>query len=124
MLVLWPQAALELPLCNNCHGTIRQLSRRTNLDSHRTVAVRSCEDDHQTVSDKLPQLKAREIIRALRRDGWELGRSKGGHQHFVHPTKPGTVTVPVHKGRDVPTVIIKSIIKQAGLTEDELKELL
>lgn len=74
--------------------------------------------------DKLPQLKAREIIRALRRDGWELDRTKGGHQHFVHVTKPGTVTVPVHKGRDIPPVIVKSIMKQPGLTEEEFKELL
>lgn len=32
--------------------------------------------------------------------------------------------MPVHKGRDVPPVIVKSIMKQAGLTEDQMKDLL
>lgn len=30
------------------------------------------------MTDKLPQLKDREIIRALKRDGWKLDRTKGG----------------------------------------------
>ena len=76
------------------------------------------------MSDKLPQLKAREIIRALRKDGWVLDRTKGSHQHFVHPTKPGTVTVAVHAGRDVSLRTVRSILAQASLTEDKLKELL
>jgi predicted RNA binding protein YcfA (HicA-like mRNA interferase family) len=76
------------------------------------------------LSEKLPQLKAREVIRALRKDGWILDRTKGSHQHFTHPSKHGTVTVAVHAGRDVSLRTVRSILTQAGLTEDELKELL
>ncbi|HAX24593.1 MAG TPA: type II toxin-antitoxin system HicA family toxin [Thermomicrobiales bacterium] len=74
--------------------------------------------------DKLPQLTARELIRALRRDGWHLERTRGSHQHFSHDYKPGIVTIPVHSGRDVPLLVVRSILKQANLTEEEFRNLL
>jgi predicted RNA binding protein YcfA (HicA-like mRNA interferase family) len=67
---------------------------------------------------------ARDLIRALRRDGWYLERTKGSHQHFAHDWKRGIVTVPVHAGRDIPRPVVRSILRQAHLTEDELKDLL
>ncbi len=76
------------------------------------------------MSGKLPQLQARQIIRALRKDGWELERTRGSHHHFYHDTKPGMVTVPVHKSKDIGLGIMRSILRQAGLTEDEFRELL
>ena len=36
----------------------------------------------------------RELIRLLKDDGWILLRQKGSHCQFVHPTKPGKITVP------------------------------
>ncbi|MDR3278770.1 MAG: type II toxin-antitoxin system HicA family toxin [Oscillospiraceae bacterium] len=40
--------------------------------------------------------------------------AKGSHYQYVHPTKPGKVTIPFHPG-DIAPIIIKSILKQAGL---------
>ena len=40
------------------------------------------------------RMTSREVIRRLRRDGWVLRNVTGSHQHFVHSTKPGVVTVP------------------------------
>ncbi|MBF6665515.1 MULTISPECIES: type II toxin-antitoxin system HicA family toxin [Bacillus amyloliquefaciens group] len=37
---------------------------------------------------------SRDIIKILTKDGWYLKRVVGSHNHFKHPTKPGTVTVP------------------------------
>ena len=39
-------------------------------------------------------LSSREIIKLLKDDGWELKRVEGSHHHFIHPNKPGKVTVP------------------------------
>jgi predicted RNA binding protein YcfA (HicA-like mRNA interferase family) len=39
-------------------------------------------------------MSSREVIRRLVDRGWVLDRVKGSHHHFIHPTKPGTVTVP------------------------------
>jgi predicted RNA binding protein YcfA (HicA-like mRNA interferase family) len=59
-------------------------------------------------------MNSREIISALRSDGWEQVAQKGSHVQFKHPTKPGRVTVP-HPKRDVPLGTLRSIEKQADL---------
>ena len=59
-------------------------------------------------------MKSREIIKALEADGWRHRKTRGSHQHFTHPTKPGKVTVP-HPENDVPIGTRKSIEKQAGI---------
>jgi predicted RNA binding protein YcfA (HicA-like mRNA interferase family) len=59
-------------------------------------------------------MKFQEIERIILKDGWSLKAVKGSHHQYVHPTKPGKVTIPYHTG-DIVLVIIKSILKQAGL---------
>jgi predicted RNA binding protein YcfA (HicA-like mRNA interferase family) len=59
-------------------------------------------------------MKSREIISALKADGWEQVAQKGSHVQFKHPTKPGRVTVP-HPKRDIPLGTLRSIEKQADL---------
>lgn len=59
-------------------------------------------------------MKSTDIIHALKRDGWVLKRTKGSHHHFIHPTKPGIVTVP-HPRKDLPLGTLRSIEKQADL---------
>ena len=54
------------------------------------------------MSDRLPSLKPGEIVRALRKAGFEVIRIKGSHhimRHRVDQTR-GTV-VPVHAGKDI-----------------------
>ncbi|MCX9010111.1 MAG: type II toxin-antitoxin system HicA family toxin [Candidatus Methanoperedens sp.] len=43
-------------------------------------------------------IKVREIIKLLKADGWYLIASKGSHQQYKHPTKPGRVTIAGHPG--------------------------
>ncbi|MDR3050141.1 MAG: type II toxin-antitoxin system HicA family toxin [Oscillospiraceae bacterium] len=59
-------------------------------------------------------MKFREIEKILLADGWTFKSAKGSHHQYVHPTKPGKVTVPSHSG-DIAPIIVKSILKQAGL---------
>ncbi|MCD8087567.1 MAG: type II toxin-antitoxin system HicA family toxin [Oscillospiraceae bacterium] len=57
---------------------------------------------------------SREVIQALRADGWyEIG-CEGDHHQFKHPTKPGKVTV-THPVKDIPMRTLKSIERQAGI---------
>ena len=61
-------------------------------------------------------MKAKEIIRMLRKDGWQEVRQVGSHKQFKHPTKKGTVTVAYHRSSEViPIGTAKNILKQAGL---------
>jgi len=57
---------------------------------------------------------SREIIKALRRDGWYEVNQVGSHKQFKHATKKGRVTVP-HPNRDIPMGTLKSIEMQAGI---------
>jgi predicted RNA binding protein YcfA (HicA-like mRNA interferase family) len=43
-------------------------------------------------------MTAQEIEKEVRADGWYYHNTKGSHKHFKHPTKPGKVTIPQHKG--------------------------
>jgi len=60
-------------------------------------------------------MKATEIIRILKEDGWYLKEQKGSHPQFIHSVKPGKVTVPVHGAKEIPTGTLSSIFKQAGI---------
>lgn len=55
----------------------------------------------------------------IERDGWRLVRTKGSHQQYKHPVKPGTVTVAGKPNLDVPPGTLNSILKQAGLKGQE-----
>jgi predicted RNA binding protein YcfA (HicA-like mRNA interferase family) len=59
-------------------------------------------------------MRSREIIAALRQDGWRQVVRKGSHIQFRHPTKLGRVTVP-HPQRDIPRGTLRSIERQAGI---------
>jgi predicted RNA binding protein YcfA (HicA-like mRNA interferase family) len=68
---------------------------------------------------RLPRVTARETVRKLERDGWYSARQTGGHTHFHHPTKRGTVTVPMHGNRVLIAPVLSSILRQAGLSVEE-----
>ena len=59
-------------------------------------------------------MNSRDVIAALRADGWGEVAQKGSHVQFKHPAKPGRVTV-VHPERDIPKGTLRSIERQAGL---------
>jgi predicted RNA binding protein YcfA (HicA-like mRNA interferase family) len=76
------------------------------------------------MSPKLPRITAAELRRALRRDGWEIVRQSGSHAILKHPKKSGRVTIPVHATTTIKVKTLETILEQAGLTADELRDLL
>lgn len=59
-------------------------------------------------------MTVKELEKQLLKDGWFLVNQVGSHRQYKHPTKPGKVTIPFHKG-DVHPKTANSILKQAGL---------
>lgn len=59
-------------------------------------------------------LNSREIIDALKQDGWYQVGVTGDHFHFKHAQKPGKVTVP-HPRKDMAIGTLKSIERQAQI---------
>ena len=70
---------------------------------------------------KLPVLSAREIIAALECAGFEPDRHAGSHMILVHRERRRTVAVPMHGGRDVPAGTLICILRQAGLSAEDLR---
>ena len=60
-------------------------------------------------------MKIRDLMKLLTHDGWYLARTKGSHQQFKHPTKPGLVTLAGHPADELAPGTLNSILKQAGL---------
>jgi predicted RNA binding protein YcfA (HicA-like mRNA interferase family) len=65
-------------------------------------------------------VNSREIIKLLKGKGWNETTVRGSHYQFKHATIAGRVTIP-HPKKDLPWPTVKSILKQAGLTEDDLQ---
>jgi predicted RNA binding protein YcfA (HicA-like mRNA interferase family) len=72
---------------------------------------------------KLPVLTPEKIERVLKKKGFILDRARGSHRIYYHPETKRRVVVPFHK-RDLPKGTLLEILKQAGITKEELKELL
>jgi predicted RNA binding protein YcfA (HicA-like mRNA interferase family) len=76
------------------------------------------------MSDKLPRIGAQELIRALKRAGFEEQRQRGSHLHLRRASDGRRATVPVHKGRDIPTGTLRAILRDADISIDQFRELL
>jgi predicted RNA binding protein YcfA (HicA-like mRNA interferase family) len=73
---------------------------------------------------ELPTVTASRLIRALQRDGFFIHHTSGSHHVLKHPDRPALrVVVPYHVG-DVKRGTLRSILRQANLTVDELIALL
>ena len=72
---------------------------------------------------RLPTLHCSKVVRALKRAGFVELEQRGSHLTLKHPISGHRTTVPVHKG-DIKRGLLKQILKQAGLTEREFRELL
>lgn len=67
---------------------------------------------------KIPILKLQEVIRLLEKRGFVEVRQRGSHKQFRHPDGRG-MTVPCHKGRDIPSTLLRKIASDINLTVEE-----
>lgn len=59
-------------------------------------------------------IKPKEMEKIILADGWIFKSQEDSHRHYVHPKKPGKVTIPFHC-KDLPRGTEISVLKQAGL---------
>ncbi|MHB8837651.1 MAG: type II toxin-antitoxin system HicA family toxin [Gemmatimonadaceae bacterium] len=64
-------------------------------------------------------VKVRDLLRLLHEDGWYLAETRGSHHQFKHPVKPGRVTVAGHRHDDIAVGTLKSVLRQAGLSNPQ-----
>ena len=67
---------------------------------------------------RLPVLKPRQVEQILHALGFQAVRQRGSHKQYRHPDGRGT-TVPFHGARDISPFLLRQIIKDIGLTDEE-----
>ena len=71
----------------------------------------------------LPRISGREVVKALKKIGYEKDRQRGSHIILRQTDSPHRrVTVPDHK--EIAKGTLRAIIREVGLTVDEFKDLL
>lgn len=72
---------------------------------------------------RLPSLKPKEVVRALKQGGFVEARQTGSHLILVHKLTKKIIPVPIH-AKEMKRGLLMGIIKQSGLTIEEFFKLL
>jgi predicted RNA binding protein YcfA (HicA-like mRNA interferase family) len=76
------------------------------------------------VSQKIPALKPKEVMRALKRAGFYIHHTSGSHYYLKHPKDPAILVSVPFKVRDIKRGTLHSILRQAKLSREEFLRLL
>jgi predicted RNA binding protein YcfA (HicA-like mRNA interferase family) len=60
------------------------------------------------------------LCKIVERNGWKLKRISGSHHIYIKDGIDAILSIPVHSNRDLPVGTLRSIMKDAELTEDDL----
>jgi predicted RNA binding protein YcfA (HicA-like mRNA interferase family) len=70
-----------------------------------------------------PSVKGRDLISALRGEGFVVIRVKGSH-HFIRHSDGRATVIPVHAGETLGPGLLASILRDLKLTREQLQKLL
>jgi predicted RNA binding protein YcfA (HicA-like mRNA interferase family) len=76
------------------------------------------------VTPKLPQVKARILIRVARGLGFILDRQSGSHAIYYRESDKRRIVVPIHAGKTIKTKTLFGIVRDMGLDMEEFINLL
>lgn len=68
----------------------------------------------------MKSISGKKLCKLVEKYGWELARIKGSHYIYSKENTSTILTIPVHGNRDLPIGTLKGILKDAGLTEDDI----
>lgn len=102
-------------------GEYKDLAK--NVMQKRQAGVnRSVKEELEQI-DEMPEssMKVRDVHAHLKKSGWALARSSGGHDIYKHPQAKHHIPVPRHKQLKAP--LIRGIMKASKVTEEaEIEE--
>ncbi|MBC7793534.1 MAG: type II toxin-antitoxin system HicA family toxin [Clostridia bacterium] len=73
---------------------------------------------------KLPVVSGKRVLAALLRAGFRETHARGSHHYLRRVESTQLVCVPIHGNKDLPSGTLRSILKQAELTAEQLIEIL
>ena len=71
----------------------------------------------------LKPLSYRQVQRKLEKAGFTITSQRGSHVKFVRYNRDGTQTAIVPRHREISVGLLRSILRQAGLTPSEFERL-
>jgi len=69
----------------------------------------------------MKSISGKNLCKILEKFGWTLARVKGSHYIYMKEGFKTILVVPVHSNKDLPIGTLKAILKDAGLTENDLQ---
>ncbi|NMG82852.1 MAG: addiction module toxin, HicA family [Methanosarcinales archaeon] len=69
--------------------------------------------------DKLPRWSGKKIINIFEKDGWTVDRIEGSHYILVKEGTENILVIPVHGKKPIKIGLLKGLIKDAGLINEE-----
>jgi predicted RNA binding protein YcfA (HicA-like mRNA interferase family) len=72
---------------------------------------------------KLPVLSPKKLIKILEKLGFQLDHTTGSHFIFYNPKTKKRAVVPYHF-KDLPKGTLMSILREAGITREEIEKIL
>jgi predicted RNA binding protein YcfA (HicA-like mRNA interferase family) len=72
------------------------------------------------VSERLPVVSGAQLVATLERLGWEVVRQRGSHVRVRHKDRAVSLVVPLH--RELKRGTLAGILRDAGISRDELRK--
>ena len=68
----------------------------------------------------MKSISGRKLCKIIEKRGWTLKKITGSHHVYVNPNQSKIISIPVHRNQDLKIGTLKSIMKIAELTENDL----
>ena len=68
----------------------------------------------------MKSISGKELARVLERHGWKLARVSGSHHIYTKAGRTERLSVPIHSNKSIKTGLLKHLLKQAGLSEEDV----
>lgn len=68
------------------------------------------------------EVDGRRFLRAMARFGWTVETQRGSHRKLVHPDRADFLIVAFHA--NISRFVVRRILRQAGIDEEEFRRLL
>jgi predicted RNA binding protein YcfA (HicA-like mRNA interferase family) len=59
------------------------------------------------------------VVQVFKRAGWRVARLKGSHVIMIKKGIDATLSIPVHKGKDVKKGTLRRLIRDAGMSVED-----
>lgn len=68
----------------------------------------------------MKSISGKALCRLIERYGWRLKRITGSHHIYCKEGESVILSIPVHSNRDLPIGTLRSLMRDAGLREQDL----